>query len=460
MGTAMKWRGLGEDPITEQRVISSFDGGVQALVGISKPDRYRYWDNSNSGTPTISRGAGLSLAAASFGENIISVSHENFDRIIGFDLSEKIVEVESGIQLFTLFNFLARKGLFLPVQPGHGQITIGGCVAADVHGKNHRRDGTFIEQVVSLKLYHPEYGIIELSRETNNDLFRLTCGGYGLTGHILSVKLRASPIVSYEVVSAVQSFDTLESGLARMVSRASTVDFIHSWHDFSLKGKRLGAGLLFESQFLTQPEYNVNQRFQDARTPRELKATGRFSGSRLLLNEISIRALNAVYRKVNSFGNSSKRIQLADAIFPIHKLQSYYYFLGNRGFHEYQVLLPSEVALDFLQQLGEVAQYFGVIITLASAKSFEGKQDLLRFSGNGVCFAVNFLQNSRSNELLEWLDRNIVEYGGRPNIIKDSRLPREVVEACYPDIDIFRTQLKDFDKNRLSKSAMSMRLGL
>ena len=62
--------------------------------------------------------------------------------------------------------------------------------------------------------------------------------------------------------------------------------------------------------------------------------------------------------------------------------------------------------------------------------------------------------------LLEWLDSNLVLYGGRPNLIKDSRLPRQIVEACYPEIDEFRTKLHSFDPKRLFRSEMSERLGL
>lgn len=445
---------------TEKDSFLSFDGGYQSQVEVAKPDRYRYWTSKNFESPAISRGAGLSLAAASFGEGVLSVSHDNFDRVIGFDSTDGVVEVESGIRLLTLFNFLAPKGFFLPIQPGHGQITVGGCVAADVHGKNHRKEGTFINQVVSLKLFHPEHGILELSDESNRMLFRLTCGGFGLTGHILSVKLRVQRLVSFQVVSRAKMFDSLETGLSLLISRANSVDFIHSWHDFSPSGSQFGAGMVFESKFLDVADRKDGNNFEMAEYPKELTALRRFPGSRFLLNSLSMSALNATYRSIHKYGHSTNQVQIADAIFPIHRLQAYYYFLGNSGFHEYQLILPADGAADFLQQLGAAAKHFGVVITLASAKSFAGEQDLLRFSGTGICFAVNFVRNAHSEKLLDWLDTNVSGYGGRPNIIKDSRLPRHVVESCYPDVEIFRTELRKFDSKRLFKSELSERLGL
>jgi decaprenylphospho-beta-D-ribofuranose 2-oxidase len=110
--------------------------------------------------------------------------------------------------------------------------------------------------------------------------------------------------------------------------------------------------------------------------------------------------------------------------------------------------------------MGKVAAEFKVPITLASGKIFGGQQNLLRFLGDGTCFALNFPRGGKANELLELLDSNLVQFGGIPNLIKDSRLPRQVAEACYPEIDKFRTLLRNFDSKRIFRSELSERLGL
>ena len=111
-----------------------------------------------------------------------------------------ILEVESGVTLGQIYRFATPRGLFLLVQPGHPKITVGGCIGADVHGKNQFRDGTFLNVVESLRLFHPSHGVLELSRSSNPDLFFLTCGGYGLTGNILTARLRLAPIPSSRIV--------------------------------------------------------------------------------------------------------------------------------------------------------------------------------------------------------------------------------------------------------------------
>ncbi len=183
---------------TQRDTLVSFDGGVRAGVQIARPDKLRFWtDGDWSAMPAaISRGAGLSYAAASFGAGAVSLEHHYYDRLIAFDEATGELTVEAGANLWTCQRFLLSRGFFLPCHPGHGRITIGGCVAADVHGKNPWRDGTFSAQVRRLTLLHPDHGVLTLDRDNDPDLLSLTCGAFGLTGHILTVTLATRPLGS------------------------------------------------------------------------------------------------------------------------------------------------------------------------------------------------------------------------------------------------------------------------
>ncbi len=439
-------------------VFVSFDGGVRAVGKLQQPDRYRYWDRNTLQMPRISRGAGLSYAAASFVEGGLSVSHASFDRVTGFDSVSKIVEVESGITLFALHAFLSSHGLYLPVQPGHGRITIGGCIAADVHGKNHARDGTFMNQVESLTLFHPSHGILELSREREPDLFRLTCGGYGLTGHIVRAQLRAIPIPSGSLhMKATPFFDAM-AGLEQLRHAACQADFAYSWHDMAGAGKSFGSGYVFQAHFAPDG-HEASSQSSDAEPP-QLYAAGRAAWPVALLNSFSVRALNVVYRRQQRHALAGRTLALQDALFPTHKVQLYFKLFGVRGFHEYQVILPLEAMRDYLDTIRTSIRQRRLTITLASAKAFDGPRELLRFTGEGVCLALNFPRGEMAREFMPFLDERMIALGGVPNIIKDSRLPRAVVDACYPGADEFRAALCAFDPKRMFRSELSERLGL
>lgn len=447
-------------PVARHKFVS-FDGGVITQGLIQRPDRYRFWMPGMSTGPVIPRGAGLSYAAASFSQGGLSVEHSSFNRILDFDNEKHIVEVETGIELSTLYDFLSSRGLYLPIQPGHGRITIGGCIAADVHGKNHAKDGTFINQVAGLTLFHPDQGIIELSPETEPNLFRLTCGGYGLTGHILRAKLHASQIPSNVLEVNAIPVDNVLSGINQLASNGSEADLAYTWHDFMLKGSRFGRGYVFLARHVPDDE-NSNSFHVHKGTISSpmLSASSRFDWRLPLLNHWTTRIMNFAYRGKQEIQGRVRHVYLRDALFPIHETQFYFKLFGVLGFHEYQAVIPTERIGDYFDAVHDYLSHRPLAATLASAKLFRGQPELLRFTGEGICFALNFPRTPQSPAFLTFLDELIVSLGGIPNIIKDSRLPRSVVDACYPGVERFRNQLCAFDPKRLFCSELSERLGL
>src|SRR5262249_30999826 len=156
-----------------------------------RPDRYRHLLNAlRANGPVIARGAGLTYCGASAGAGVRSVSSLLFNRILDFDGVAGRVRVEPGIELGALYRFAVPRGWILPIMPGHPSITVGGCVGCNVHGKNHCREGNFINVVESLTLFHPDHGEIFCSRTEIPEVFHLTVGGFGLTGFLTSVELR------------------------------------------------------------------------------------------------------------------------------------------------------------------------------------------------------------------------------------------------------------------------------
>lgn len=441
-----------------RRDFVSFDGGVQCRGVLEQPDRYRYWSRRELPSPRISQGAGLSYAAASFRSGGLSVSHASFDRVTGFDQKRAIVEVEAGITLASLYTFLSQKSLYLLIQPGHGRITVGGCIAADVHGKNQARDGTFIDQVESLVLFHPIHGMMQLSREQDSEIFRLTCGGYGLTGHIISARLFAKPIRSNIIHLKATEFEDSRSGLNHLVQAAGHSDFAYSWHDMASVGHDLSTGYVFEANFVSGNHLGATS-VVDAEAP-VLSSVTRGTWRVSLFNALSARGFNRVYRYQQRSALRGRNISLQDALFPIHKAQAYFRLYGTRGFHECQVILPLSAVQEYLNAVQARVQNGELVITLASAKAFAGTPELLRFRGDGICLALNLPRSRSSLNSMAFLDALVIALGGVPNIIKDSRLPRAVVDACFPGADRFRSALHTFDPHRMFRSELSERLGL
>lgn len=435
----------------------SFDGGETSNVEVFAPDRYRFFDDRDVQTPRIARGGGLSYCAASFGDQVQTTSHLAFNRILDFDSTTGEVEVEPGIDLWTLYCFLIQQGFYLPCHPGHGAITIGGCIAADVHGKNHVRDGTFVNQVLSLDVFHPLHGTITLSRTENVEIFDLTCGGFGLTGHIVRVRLKPQPIASSEVVRAARRFDSFATTIAELVAQQETSDFAYTWHDMSRPGPGFGGGYVHSG--VIAPASGSPNAVADLPDVMADRLWGRLPVNGAV-NYYTTPLLNHAYHFKQRREARYPRVPLHNAVFPINGSESYFALFGRRGFHEVQMLVPMAHIPEVIEFLETMVRRDRLAIALASAKLFDGQPKLLRYTGKGVSLALNLPRTPNSGNVLADLDAIIIRCAGRSNLIKDSRLTADTVEACYPEFGEFRRRLKDFDPQRMFRSELSKRIGL
>ena len=203
----------------------SFDGTEQAEVDESRPSRYSSLKSFLAVSGAVPRGAGLSYCGAALSAHVVSSVH--FDRILSFNEASGLLTVEPGITLGKIFDFSAPKGWHLSVMPGHPAITVGGCVGANVHGKNQHAEGCFAAVVEELTLYHPERG--ETKHAKGSETFALTLGGFGLTGFVTAVTLRLKKIPSEAFLLTRIPVGGYEEAVAVMRAH-ETASSLYSWH--------------------------------------------------------------------------------------------------------------------------------------------------------------------------------------------------------------------------------------
>jgi decaprenylphospho-beta-D-ribofuranose 2-oxidase len=459
----------------DKALFHSFDGGVVAhgykcqpteldLKGLSEIEEKILVGGATR--QRIAIGSNLSFAAAAFGEGVVSVNMTPFTRILNYDGDRGVIEVQAGATMGDIYNDLAARGRYLVTQPGYPSITVGGCIAVDIHGKNQFRDGTFSDLVESIKLFHPAYGVIEISERFNRDVFELTMGGYGLTGHILSAKLKSKPLPARHMQLQAQAVELFEE-LPQIISQAARhTDFTISWHDLSAdSGSRsaFGRGFVLTGKFFSgqdrvapEPVVHKNQSFGHCLDSRSREALG-FGMYSLPFT----RLLNMLYGGLQRMRSAPTTVSVAECLYPSKALRDIYYQLfGPAGFHESQVIVPVEKFPEFVWSLRDWLSRNELPITLASSKYFGGKQKLLRFAGPGICFALNFPRCANSLAFMQFLDQLTVRLGLIPYIVKDSRLPVEIVRHSYPEYDSFKERLRKFDRDRLFSSELSSRLEL
>lgn len=400
----------------------------------------------------ISRGAGLNYCLASVAEQGRSVLSTQFNRFLDFEPETRIVRLEPGVTMGELLAFATNNGLLPPVIPGHPRITGGGAVAMNVHGKNQFKTGNFADHVTSLTLYHPEKGEIRCSQQENADVFRLTVGGFGLTGHITSVSLALAPLPGRGVIVERHFVRNILDAVGLMEKLAGEVDYIYSWHNLNLTGSKFGAGVLYTERHCADgPGVSVSNAAALARNPFPVS----------FFNRLTIPAMCRAYSLKERLSRRLNKTGFFDAYFPFAGKEAYFRLFGKAGFREYQVLFPRDAFGEAQQRIADAIRLSGAAVTFGSLKLMRGERSLLNFSGEGVCLALDTPNNEAAARLFSLLDAITIGLGGIANISKDSRLSAATVRAMYREqYDQFRDALRAFDPRSHFQSALQRRLEL
>ena len=425
--------------------------GEQAEGTWESPDRYRFFDDPQR-IVSIPQGSGLSLAGASFGKGVRSVSLRRFNRILAFDEQAGRVVVEAGITLRQLFSFLAPRGWQVAVQPGFPDITVGGCIAGNVHGKNPLAHSCFGRWVEEATLVHPSHGRLTLSAASHPDLLELTIGGFGLTGYIVAATLRLTRLKSSRFILEPTPVASPEEALTVLSNASETMDQCYSWHDMATP-RRKGSGIVFRGRHADEAAIDsapVVPRYRSL----DPDAAGLPVGA---LNRWGVPLVNAVYR---SRWARPKELDLFSATFPFSANPEFFALYGPHGFLEHQSLVPWDVVPAYLKEIRRLLARHRVTPALFVLKPFGGTPGLLRFEGPGLSVALEATNGPETLALFADLDCLDGEMNARANILKDARLPKSAVEQQYPELDAFRRRLNIFDPDRLMRSALSERIGL
>ncbi|NKC11464.1 MAG: FAD-binding protein [Gammaproteobacteria bacterium] len=434
----------------------SLDRQCRTSADLLQPDRARHVEQSFA-DGGIACGARLSYVGAGFTNTGKTVSMTAFNRILAFDPDAGTVDVEAGISLGKLFGFLIEQGYELPVQPGYPAISIGGCIAGNVHGKNHAREGVFGAHVRELTLFHPSHGHMTCSESSNADVLELTIGGLGLTGVILSARLEVVPLGGAYVRNRVDAVDSLENLFERVRQSSLESDMCYGWFDLTRpKNKSSHRGLLVRAERTQEPAESTQPRWQN-----RLKTSAREWRRRQIFSRITLPSVNALYRYKSLHTSQSQLIHLFDFLYPAYGKESYFYGFGDAGFIEQQTLIPIGAESEYLSAFWSLLERHEPCIALTTVKSFAGADgSYLSYTGTGTSFTVDLPANANSREFLASLDQINIDVGARSAILKDGRISAGSVRRQYPEYGKFKAAIDAFDPKRQFGSELSRRLEL
>jgi decaprenylphospho-beta-D-ribofuranose 2-oxidase len=411
----------------------------------------------------IPRGLGRSYGDQAQNAGGVVLDTGGLDRILQVDAAAATVTVQSGVSLGTLTQVLGRYGLALPVVPGTAAVTVGGAVAADVHGKNHHRDGSFGRYVSRMTIVTAD-GAVRQVRPVDAPgdaaLFWGTLGGLGLTGAVVDVDLRVVPVpsgwMSVDVVRARdldELLDAFESADARRYSAA--------WVDCLARGSGAGRGVVTSADH-AEPGHKRPRGSQRSDRWRPPDRSGRVrvppwvpAG---LLNRWSVAAFNDGWYRASRPGTGVLQ-ERSRYLHPLDGVAGWNRLYGPRGFVQYQCVVPAAQAVVDLLALLRSAR---APAFLAVLKRFGAAgPGPLAFPRPGWTLAVDLPAGVDGlGRLLDDLDAVVATAGGSVYLAKDARLRPELVPVFYPRIDDWRELRAQVDPSRRWQSDLARRLSL
>jgi FAD/FMN-containing dehydrogenase len=425
-------------------------------VGRGRVVRPERLDLPAGGEPLVPRGLGRAYgdAAVPYAPGGLVVESTRADRIRSFDHATGRLHCEAGLSLAEILRVFVPRGWFPPVTPGTKFVTVGACVACDVHGKNHHRDGSFGGFVERLALRTADGWLVECGPERERELFLATVGGMGLTGLIVDVTLRLKRIESPWMLVETQGMPTLDAMLEGLRLSATHWPYTVGWIDCLARGASVGRGIVMRGRHATAVEAGPR------RAPRARRIDVPLDAPEWLLNPLLMRWFNRLYAW--SHGTAlRRRIVSHDRFFyPLDAVGGWNRLYGRRGLLQYQCVLPRAAGAQPVAILLERLAAAGAASFLAVIKDCGPASDAyLSFPMEGTTLALDLPHRGAVTEaLIHDLNATVVDHGGRIYLAKDAVTRPEDFARMVPRLSEWRAVRDRWDPQRRFRSAQSVRV--
>ena len=451
--TARRLTGWGRTAPSVAQVLSTRDPEViaKAVAQVS--------DGGTRGV--IARGLGRSYGDNAQNGGGLVIDMTQLDTIHSISGDTRIVDLDAGVSLDTLMKAALPFGLWIPVLPGTRQVTIGGAIGCDIHGKNHHSAGSFGNHMRSIDLLTADGQIRLLTPDgPESELFWATVGGNGLTGIILRATIEMTPTETAYFIADGDVTASLDETIA-FHSDGSEDNYTYSsaWFDAISAPPKLGRAAISRGSLarLDQLPEKLQRNPLKFEAPQLLTLPDIFPNG--LANKYTFGPIGELwYRKSGTY--RGKVQNLTQFYHPLDMFGEWNRAYGPAGFLQYQFVVPTAAVEEFKSILVDI-QRSGHYSFLNVFKLFgKGNQAPLSFPIPGWNVCVDFPIKAGLAELVAELDRRVLEFGGRLYTAKDSSTTAESFHAMYLRIDEWIAVRRKVDPNGVFASDMARRLEL
>ncbi len=384
----------------------------------------------------LTHGNGRSYGDVGLNSRLLSL--DNHKKFLKVDKKNSLLKCSSNLTVKEVLNEIVPKGYFLPVVPGTENITIGGAIANDIHGKNHHTSGSIGNFVKSIELHRSDIGMIICDENNNKSIFNSTIGGLGLTGTIISITIELKKINSIYMETVTKKFYSFEEFIELNNNYEKNFEYCVGWLDLVNLRKDNFKGVLLAGNHLINEADKVNilKKSRQISFPLTLP----FS----MINKLTIKILNSLYFAINNEKKSTNQTYRR-FFFPLDFINNWNKAYGKNGFFQYQFVVPSKYAESFIPKFIKILNESKQTPALTVLKKFGSIQSIgnLSFPREGITLAIDFPNRGRSTlKFLQLLDSLVVSHEGALYPAKDARMSKEMFEKSFPNKNIF---IKDID---------------
>jgi decaprenylphospho-beta-D-ribofuranose 2-oxidase len=428
---------------------------------LAAPDEIATLVKSAGPRGLIARGLGRSYgdAAQNAGGEVVEFAH-GADHLV-LDRASNSASVAAGVSLDALMRALLPHGYFVPVSPGTRQVTVGGAIAADIHGKNHHVDGSFGRHVRWLELIDGTGAARRLDPVSTPDEFWATTGGMGLTGVITHAGIDLRPVESAWMRVETQRVRGLDELLDVMGDRSDDDGHTYSvaWIDLLATGRSMGRSVLTRGEHANVSDLPARHRADRlAFAPRRLLSAPALP-SGIAVNPLTMRAFNeAWYRRAPRRRRTLEPV--AGFFHPLDAVDGWNRLYGRRGLLQYQFVVPTGAERVLAEAVAVVAETRQASFLAVLKRFGPGSAAPLSFPIAGWTLALDLPASPSLGGLLDRLDALVADAGGRIYLAKDSRARPDTIARMYPRLEAFRAIRRRLDPDGVFQSDLSRRLAL
>ena len=315
------------------------------------------------------------------------ISLEKINKIKNFDRRKLTITAQSGINLYSLFEILKNKNLTILNIPGGKNVSLGGAIAGNVHGRPQMKNfAVFGDNIISLKVMLESGKIIKLSKK--NKLFYKMIGGLSLFGIILEAKIKLKKINNKKILKQRELVNNKKE-FQKLYNKNNN---FYGYIDFFKKNK-------FEGIFFTFKESNLNEKKESKNkiklTLQDLLHFFRLTSlSSLFINKISLKIFYFclfLFYKTFPKVNKINIVNFENSIYFID-LNKYLPFYFRKGMIEIQFSVPNNKIFYVINKIKSLFYSSGIYPFFFIVKKLEKskKNYIFNFPKNNLCISVGF----------------------------------------------------------------------